>query len=107
MEGENNTNQENQTPTEETKSPKNLWAWIVLIGIVVAIVFGFYYWPNIKPAEAPVNTEEFNQPDAATQALEQATTSDEVADIEQDLNATDLSDLDRELSDIETELNQP
>lgn len=107
MEGENN-NQENQTPVaEEAKSPKNLWAWVVLIAVVAAIVFGVYYWPKIQPAEAPTDMEEFNQPDAATQTLEQATTSDEVADIEQDLNATDLSGLDQELSDIETELNQP
>lgn len=105
MEGENNTNQENQTPTEEVQSSKSSWAWIVLIVVVGAIVFGVYYWPKIQPAEAPANMEEFNQPDAATQALEQATTSDEVADIEQDLNATDFSNLDGELSDIETELN--
>ena len=105
MEGDNN--QENQTPAEEAKSSKSLWAWLVLVVLIAAVVFGVYYWPKIQPAEAPTNMEEFNQPDAATQALEQATTSDEVADIEQDLNVTDFSNLDQELSDIEAELNQP
>lgn len=105
MEGDNN--QENKTPTEETQSSKSLWAWVVLVAVIAAVVFGVYYWPKVKPAEAPADMEEFNQPDAATQALEQATTSDEVADIEQDLNVTDFSNLDQELSDIEAELNQP
>lgn len=43
--------------------------------------------------------------DFQTTRLESQGTSDEVSSIERDLDATDLSNLDRELTDIERELS--
>ena len=45
--------------------------------------------------------------DSATAVLEQQGTSDELSDIETDLETTDLTNIDKELSDIESELFSP
>ena len=71
-----------------------LWIGIAVIAIAAAILAWYYYSPSWLPAG----------PDAATLKLESQGTSDEVSAIEQDLSATDLTDLDKELSDIEAEL---
>ena len=70
---------------------KSLVWWVVIIIIVLlAVAFWFYY------KSAPVDT---GYP-AVTAA------PDTVSVIESDLNATDLSGLDSELSDIDKELAQ-
>lgn len=44
--------------------------------------------------------------DSEIKQIETQSSSDEIGAIEKDLEDTDLSDLDRELQDIEAELNQ-
>ncbi len=76
-------------------SKKNWWVWLVVAVIVVVAVI--FYLRSGTPIPSG---------DSATEALQQLGTSDEVTAIEQDLGATDLSDLDKELSDIEAELGK-
>lgn len=77
---------------------KNWWAWVIVAIIAVLIVF-YFSFSSRTPTDKTI-------PDKTTQALEQVGTSDEVSAIEQDLGATDLSGLDKELSDIEAELGE-
>lgn len=97
---ETNTNGESQN---------NRWAWVVTGIVIVIVVAGFYVWP--KQSSSPANTNEETPvvqeetPDATAAALQQVSPSDEISDIENDLNNTNTSDLDKELQDIETEVN--
>lgn len=58
--------------------------------------------PTPLPTPSPVV-----EIDTMTSALEQQGTSDEISAIEADLEETDFSTLDQELSDIEAELSTP
>ena len=83
-------------------------AAIALI-IFLAIVSYFLYSPRIPPgaegpAPTPVTSGTPTPADAEAAALLQQSPSDDIADIERDLNATDLSNLDRELGDIDAAL---
>jgi hypothetical protein len=104
-------------PSDE-KKPNVLWLAIGVIAVVVIVVV----WMLSRPAYAPepsdvvpddtvagvVVDEDVAEviPDAAEelQALEEQGTSDNLADIEADLNASGLDTLDQELLDIEQEL---
>ena len=98
----------NTTNTTNEESENNRWAWIVTGIVIVVVVAGFYMWP--KESSSPANAPEENQVaqeevDASASALQQVSPSDEISDIENDLNNTDLSGLDKEVSDIEAEVN--
>lgn len=100
--------EETTNVTTNGEDQNNRWAWIVTGIVIVVVVAGFYMWP--KEGSAPANAPEENQVvqeevDASASALQQVSPSDEVADIENDLNNTDLSGLDKEVSDIEAEVN--
>ncbi|HUV42962.1 MAG TPA: hypothetical protein VMY36_03640 [Patescibacteria group bacterium] len=56
--------------------------------------------PQVSPTPSPATESE-------TASLEKQGTSDEISEIEADLSKTDLSDLDKELTDIEEELTSP
>lgn len=74
---------------------------IVALVIVLAVVVAQRgILKPLIPTATPLVSD-----DTQTQQLSQQGTSDEPAAIEQDLNDTDLSDLDKELSDIESELS--
>lgn len=98
--------EETENTTTNGEEGNNKWAWIVTGIVIVVIGVGFYLWP--KESSAPA---EDNQPaqqeevDLSTSALQQVSPSDEVSAIEQDLNNTDLSGLDKEIGDIENEVN--
>ena len=90
---------------------------LIIIDIILVlglVVMGVAYWkmsqekalpsPTPTPVSLPTPSEET---DAQTSALEEQGTSDEIEDIEADLNATDLSEIDKELDDIESELAAP
>ena len=76
------------------------WAIIVIIALIIAAAAWYYYayYPSGGAYQAPngMGSEVANQPALGT--------SDGVSAIEQDLNATDLGDLDRGLADIDAEL---
>ncbi|MDP3800058.1 MAG: hypothetical protein Q8Q90_01405 [bacterium] len=84
----------------------NRWAWIVTGIVVLVAIIGFYSWPqktNEETAEVPAdNTVE---EDVYTASLNNVSSSDEVADIEADLNNTDVSNLDKEAADVDSAIN--
>jgi hypothetical protein len=98
--------EETENTTNENGESNNRWAWIVTGVVIVVVVAGFYMWPKENanvPEETPVVQQE--EVDVATASLQQVSSSDEVSAIEQDLNNTDLSGLDKEIPDIETQVN--
>lgn len=79
---------------------------LALVVFVVTTVAVWYYYTRFADEEiklganAPTLAAVAGNTDPLTDALKQQGTSDEVGDIESDLNATNLNDLDRELDDI-------
>lgn len=69
---------------------------------VAAIVIVVFAMAGINKAPVPSSTPT----DIQTQQLMEQGESDETASIEQDLEATEFTNLDAELSDIDKELNQ-
>jgi len=59
------------------------------------------------PRLTSLNLEEPKTTDSQTQLLEKQGNSNELSSIESDLETTDLTDLDKELSEIESELASP
>lgn len=91
MEEINNSNGEN-----------NRWAWIITGVVVLVAIIGFYSWPqktNTETAEVPASNAV--EEDAYTASLNNVSPSDEVSDIENDLNGTDVSGLDKETTDVQ------
>ena len=81
----------------------------IIIIIVLIVLAGFYFWGaalNDREAammdKGEMTAEEIAaQPDPMLQELNNQNTSDEIVDIETDLNATELNSLDQEVSDID------
>lgn len=86
------------------------WFVFVIAALICLIGIGVLLFLNrrqaarvtVTPTPTPTPVEEV---DEATKQLEEQGTSDEITDIEVDLNATDLTELDKELTDIENELS--
>lgn len=75
---------------------------ISIIVIVLVVAFGGYYFLKQVPlsTDSGTLTPAETQADASISALSTQGTSTELADIQKDLDATDLSGLDAGLSDI-------
>ena len=71
--------------------------WLVIVIIVVLAVLAWFAY-SYRTILIPSGTE------SQINKLESQSTSDEIGDIEKDLNATSLDGLNNELSDIEKEL---
>lgn len=97
-----------------------LYLLVVLVVIVTIISLGIILFNFSKPSEpkisqvTPTPAAVTSQPtitvtaeDQTTQNLSTQGTSDEIADIEKDLNNTDLTNIDKEVNDINSELSQP
>lgn len=112
----------NQQPIGEQKL-STVW-YIVGVIIIVAVLIALYYLigtreltsitppapPEGAPTEVAVDKDVAEViPSAASemQAIETQGASDAVSSIESDLTASGLEGLDKELSDIEQELNKP
>ncbi len=87
-----------QVPEEK----KSVGAIISIIVIVLVLAFGAYYFLKQVPAPADNGTltSAETQADASITALSTQGTSTEIADIQKDLDATDLSGIDAGLNDI-------
>lgn len=84
-----------------------LWFIPVILALGAVIVVGALWVTNKgllapKPSPTPVAGV-----DEDTAALEEQGGSDEISTIEADLNATNLSNIDKELTDIDSELSSP
>jgi uncharacterized protein HemX len=105
-----------QMPTEQPQydatDKKSIGPIIGIAIIVVIIIFGgLYYWggkinnQELRNAQESITAEEIsNQQDTSVESLQVQSTSDEITDIEADLDLTDLENLDAELGNIDIEL---
>lgn len=98
------------TQTEERSEKKSVGPIIGIAIILVIIIFGgLYYWGgqiNNQEERANITPEEIiEQEDPTLETLETQSSSDEIVDIEADLDLTNLEGLDKELGDIDAELN--
>jgi uncharacterized protein HemX len=100
--------------TEQSGPNKKSIGPIIGIAIIVVIIIfgGLYYWggkinkQELRSAQENTTAEEIlSQEDASLESLQVQSTSDEIADIEADLDMTDLENLDAELDNIDIELN--
>ncbi|MBI4118754.1 MAG: hypothetical protein HY452_00640 [Parcubacteria group bacterium] len=91
------------------ENQNNHWAWVVTGVVVAAIAIAFYAWPRGNTEQAATeeiaNNVAVEPTDEYTASLQNVGVSDEVADIETDLNSTNINDLDREVLDVESEIN--
>ena len=94
-----------QQPDNQEKSFGPLIGIVIIITLLV--IGGIYYWLNldIGAGRDEMTAEEIlSEKDPQLEALQQQGSSDEVAAIEEDLQATDLEGLDAELEQIDQEL---
>lgn len=100
---------------EESKPSllQRFWIVFVILAVIMVLIIGFLWASNqglipfkrtVVPTPTPTPLVET---DSMTTALEQQETSDEISAIEKDLQVTDFSNLDKELTDIESELSAP
>jgi len=78
-----------------------------VIIIIIIIIGGLYFWGQrlTREARSDISGEEIRaEEDTVTASLEVQSSSDEIADIEADLNLTDLENLDADLDSIDLEL---
>lgn len=110
---QNNTSPETLGQMQESVTEKKPIGPIIGIAIIVVIIIfgGLYYWggkinnQELRNAQESVTAEEIlNQQDPSLESLQVQSTSDEIADIEADLDLTDLENLDAELGNIDIEL---
>jgi len=108
MDQEQNQNEENtqEAPMgEDTPKEKSAGGVISTIIIVVIILIGAVYLFTSRESAIEMTPEEIiAAPDAVTENLLDQGTSDNLTDIEADLEITNLEDLDAELEAIEEEL---
>jgi hypothetical protein len=76
----------------------------VAIIIIVLIAGGIYFWSTTIDQEESPTVQSTIEADKIVSQLNSQGTSDEIADIEADLNITDLDNLDSELDDLLNEL---
>lgn len=96
--------------TQEKNEKKSIGPIIGIVIILVIIIFGgLYYWggqiKNQKEQENIASEEILEQKDPALEALEIQNSSNEIKDIEVDLDLTNLEELDKELENIDAEIN--
>lgn len=105
MMGNNNMNMGGNMmpPMPEEKSHFGAISGIVIIVVILALG-GLYLWGKELNNQEPATSENgvMNEAvvDSSTQALETQGTSDNVSDIEADLNNTNLENLDADLGSI-------
>jgi len=78
---------------------------IVAFAIVVAIAVVAFVTTQLPFNLGGYKNKIIMTKDQAIDMMQHQSTSTKVEDIEEDLDATELNDLDKEVSDIETEIN--
>jgi len=100
---------------EKTNFLEKFWYLFVILAVVLVGVIGGLWFNNQKVLQessnqnAPVAEEitPTTEEDTQIAVIEQQSDSDEVNDIESDIQATDLSNLDKEMANIEAEIASP
>jgi hypothetical protein len=101
MEDQNQMNNMMEAPKKEGSSGAIIGSIIIILVIVLG---GFYVLKQGSGLNDMTADEIRNAEDQATIQLQNQGTSDEVSDIEVDLNGTKLNNLDSELKNINSEL---
>lgn len=89
---------------DEESSGTGTWAWVVTGLVVFAAIAGLYSWPK-KDNQPTAENQPQEEVDVQAQVLQQVSDSDDVNAIDLDLKNTDFSNLDKEVADIQTEIN--
>lgn len=99
------------TPAGMPQEEKSMGALVgSIIVIAVIVIGGVYFWmtrSGESTTPTPIETPPLGQtvtPDQETAALLNQGTSNEIPDIEKDLNATNLNNLDAGMNDINAQL---
>lgn len=97
------------TLQDEVTEPSSSGSLIgVVIIVIVLVAGGIYFWSSTINQDSEENVlptiQSGGDTDAIVNQLNEQGSSDEVADIEADLNTTDLESLDSELDDLLNEL---
>ncbi len=103
-----NANNQNTAQSGAESSKTQVGPVVGSIIVIVIIILGGLYFIGKKASEegafAPTAEEILESPDQALQMLAEQGTSDEITAIEEDLNATELNNIDTELKNVEAEL---
>ncbi|MES2134790.1 MAG: hypothetical protein V4449_00935 [Patescibacteria group bacterium] len=90
------------TPKTHASKDASLGPIIAIVVIVVLLALGgWYYLTQVDGTLDQQSAAQAKADEAAIENLKTQGTSDELADIETDMNATDLSSLDSASSDVE------
>jgi len=91
---------QNNEPEKSTSGP--------LIGVAIIIIVliagGIYFWSTTVDRDELPTSQSVTETDAVVNRLNSQGTSDEIVDIEADLNTTELDSLDSDISDLLNEL---
>ena len=110
--GEPPFGQESMPTGDEGKKKANLLMWGVIALVVIVILFLWFFFmrqPAPAPTPAPVVTPPTAPPPAPTDETGAPVVdleTDTTTDIQQDLDATNLGDIEGEFMDIDKELEQ-
>ncbi len=105
---------------EKTNFFEKFWYLFIILAIVLIGVVGglsFYNQKALQEKSLQMTSQNEEMPgeeavpqieeDAQTATLQQQSDSDEIGQIEADIQTTDLSNIDKEMADIETEIGSP
>ena len=92
-------------PEQEGAVPQKNVTIVVVLAVIVVVLALMYMWGSKLPTAETLPPAPLPETDPQTENLRQVGTADDVGAIEADLNATDLNDLDSDLSTMEDELN--
>ena len=100
-----------EVPTSEPSNKGSMGPiFVIVVVIIILLLGGFYFW-GAQVNDSGIQQDEESgdlttmEEDVATEALMETGTSDEVVDLEVELDVTNLDDLDAELGDIDQEFN--
>lgn len=93
-----------QVGNPQSASPIGPIVGVIIIVLVLALG-GLYFWgKELAQQDSLESTNDIvNTPDSSTESLKSQGSSDELSSIETDISATNFSDLDKELRDIDAE----
>ncbi|MEK9175143.1 MAG: hypothetical protein AAB795_00965 [Patescibacteria group bacterium] len=86
-------------PADQNNS--KIWLIVSIVVVLIIIAFGFYFLRNSNIFETPSAIESIND----INMLQKQGTSDDISAINADLQATDLNNLDKEVSAIDAEFD--
>jgi hypothetical protein len=107
--GEQVVEEKSNQSTQETSAPEKKQTGSIIgsiIVIIVIIIGGLYFWgtkavaPTDEAQTPPADPITMPEQDPIGDALRNTSTSDELGDIEADLNTTDIDSIDAEADQI-------